>query len=156
MPSKLRLADGTFVSAENNAEVPVQATSATIPTTAGATDVYVTAPVDGELSAAQVTPLVALAASDSNYLTFTVTNLGQAGAGTTVMLAASAANTTKTTGGAALAVNTRNDFTLHGTDANLVVEKGDRIKISATATVASALANTVTVPTYMLTFKRSE
>ena len=152
MPSKLRTSGGVYVSANNIAEVPVVANAATF-TTTGAIDTYITAPVTGTLTAAQLTPLVALAASDTNYLTFTMTNLGQDGTGTTVMLAATDPNTTKATGGAALAINTRRNLTVHGTAANLAVVKGDRIKITATAT--GTLANTVTVPTYLVTFKRN-
>ncbi len=158
MPSKLRLPDGTFLQATDIADftpfevVTAQVTSATIPTTAGAVNSYITAPADGTLIAAQVTPLTALAANDTNYVTFTVTNLGQAGTGTTVMLDAVDANTTKATGGLALAVNTRHDFVLTSTGGDLVVSAGDRLRITSTATVGSALANTVTVPTYMLSF----
>lgn len=153
MPSKLRASDGSFVSAGNIAEVPVQKDSATIATAAGATDVYITAPVTGRLKAAQVTPLVALVASDTNYITFSATNQGQAGSGTAVMLAATAANTTKATGGSALAVNTRHNLTVSATTADLAVTKGDRIKV--TATVSGTLPNTVTVPTYLFTFERT-
>lgn len=152
MPSKLRTSGGVYVSANNIAEVPVQINAATF-TTTGAVDTYITAPVDGVLTAAQVTPLVALTAHNSNYLTFTATNLGQDGTGTDAMLAASDENTTKATGGTGLAINTARELTVHGTEANLEVAKGDRIKITATAT--GTLANTVTVPTYLFTFKRT-
>lgn len=118
--------------------------------TTSTTDEYCIAPESGSLAEAEVNPLVALAASDTNYITWTITNLGQAGAGTTVMLAATAPNTTKVTGGTALAINTKFALTVNGTPANLVVVKGDKIKITATAT--GTLANTVTVPIYMLRF----
>lgn len=153
MPSKLRQADGSFVSAVNMAEFPVQKDSATIPTAAGATDVYFTAPFNGNLKSAQISPLTALTANDTNYITFTATNLGLDGLGTTVMLAATAPNTTKATGGVALAVNTARALAVHGTAANLAVLKGQRIKVTATGT--GTLANTVTVPTYFLVFERT-
>lgn len=155
MPSKLRQSDGTFVSAEAYSNATVQINSATIPTTAGALDTYITAPVSGSLTLAQVTPLTALAAHDTNYVTFSITNLGPAGAGSAVMLATTPAgvNTTKITGGAALAVNTAHVLTPSATAANLLVVKGDRLKITATG--AGTLAGTVTVPTYMLTFNRT-
>jgi len=92
----------------------------------------------------------ALTANDTNYITFGITNLGQAGSGTAAMLAATDANTTKATGGTGLAANTLRTLTLNGTAANLVVAAGDRIRIRAT--VSGTLANTVTFPVYRLTF----
>lgn len=162
MPSKLRLPDGTFVQAADlstgEAEAALataQVNSITIPTAAGATDTYLSAPFAGSLSAVQVTPLTALAAHDTNYVAWTITNLGQDNTGTNAMLATSptGVNTTKVTGGTALAVNTAHALTVHGTAANLVVAKGDRLKITATGN--GTLANTVTVPTYLLTFTRT-
>jgi hypothetical protein len=126
-----------------------QSVGATIATT-GNTDVYVTAPYAGSLSAATVTPLVALTADDTNYITWTITNLGQAGAGTAAMLAATNPNTTKATGGTGLAINTPRALTLNGTAANLVVAVNDLLLIRAAAT--GTLANTVTRPIYKLTF----
>ena len=152
MPSKLRTSGGVYVSADNIAEVPVEINAATF-TTTGAIETYIVAPVTGKLTAAQVTPLVALTANNSNYLTFTATNLGQAGAGTAAMLEADDTNTTKATGGTGLAINTRRDLTVSTTEEDLEVTKGDRIKITATPT--GTLANTVTVPTYLFTFKRN-
>jgi hypothetical protein len=65
-------------------------------------------------------------------------------------LAATDANTTKATGGTALAANTARSLTLNGTAANLVVASGDRLRIRAAA--SGTLANTVTFPTYRLNF----
>ena len=124
-----------------------QVQGATI-TTTGNSDAYILAPFSGVLSAAIFSGVDALTASDTNYITFTLTNLGQAGAGTTAMLAASDANTTKSTGGTALAANTRRNLSLNGTAANLAVARGDRIRIRAAAT--GTLANTVTFPVYSL------
>lgn len=153
MASKLRNELGAYISAVNLADDVIQKEGATIGTAAGATDTYVTATVGGVLSAAQFASLAALIASDTNYITFTITNLGQTGAGTAVMLAVDPANTTKATGGAALTANARKNLTVHATAANLVVAKGDRLKI--TATVTGTLPNTVTVPIYTLTFRRT-
>jgi hypothetical protein len=122
---------------------------ATVATT-GDADVYVIAGSDGVLSSAEFSGVDALAASDTNYITFSITNLGQAGAGTTAMLAATDANTTKTTGGTALAANARRSLTLNATPANLIVVVGDRLRIRAAAT--GTLANTVTFPVYSLKF----
>jgi len=123
----------------------------TIATAAGATNEYIIAPEAGSLTSVEINPLDALAANDTNYITWTVVNLGQNGAGSTAMLAVDNANTTKATGGTALAVNTKRTLTIHGTEANLVVAQGDKIQI--VATVSGTLANTVTVPIYILRFK---
>jgi hypothetical protein len=122
-------------------------------TTTGNSDVFVIAPVSGVLSAAWFSGVDALAASDTNYITFTVTNLGTSGSGTAAMLAATDANTTKSTGGTALTANARRVLSLNGTAANLVVAAGDRLRIRAAAT--GTLANTVTFPVYMLNFSVS-
>jgi len=122
---------------------------ATIATT-GNSDTYIIAPVSGVVSGIIFSPTAALAASDTNFITFSVTNLGQAGAGSAALLAATDANTTKTTGGSALSADTRRNLTLNGTAANLVVAKGDRLRMRAAAT--GTLANTVTFPVYALTF----
>jgi len=127
----------------------IEIVGGTIATTS-TSDVYCVAPESGSLSSAEINPLVALATSDTNYITWTITNLGQAGAGSTAMLAATDPNTTKATGGTALAINTKRSLTLSTTAANLVVVKGDKLKITATAT--GTLANTVTVPVYCLRF----
>ena len=124
---------------------------ATIATTTGGTnDVFMIAPAAGVLTSALFSGVDVLAANNTNYITFGITNLGQAGAGTAAMLAATDANTTKATGGTALAANTVRSLTLNGTAANLVVAAGDRIRIRAT--VSGTLANTVTFPVYRLTF----
>jgi hypothetical protein len=110
--------------------------------TTGNTDWYMVAPFAGTLTGIDFSGIDALATSDTNYVTFSATNLGQAGAGSAAMLAAADANTTKATGGTAVAANTKRSLTLSATAANLVVAKGDRIRIRAAAT--GTLANTVT------------
>lgn len=129
-----------------------QAGITTIATT-GNTDEYVTVPCNGVLSEVCFAGVDALAANDTNFITFTITNLGQAGSGTTVMLAATDVNTTKATGGTALAANTKRLLTVNATAANLVVAKCDRLRIRAAA--SGTLANTVTKPTYLLTFLKA-
>ena len=89
--------------------------------TTGNTDEYLIAAATGTLKSALFSSLAALAAHDTNFVTFSITNLGQAGAGSTAMLAATAANTTKITGGTALSANTKRALTLNGTAANLAV-----------------------------------
>jgi hypothetical protein len=122
---------------------------ATIATT-GNSDVYIINQAAGTLTSVQFSGVEALTASDTNYITFSITNLGQAGAGSAAMLAATDVNTTKATGGTGLSANTVRSLTLAGTAANLVVAAGDRIRIRAAAT--GTLANTVTFPVYRLNF----
>lgn len=116
-------------------------TEKTVATT-GNTDAYVVVPEAGTLVSADFSGIDALAASDTNFITFSITNLGQAGAGSTVMLAATNANTTRVTGGTALVANGRRSLTVTATGADLVVAQGDRLRIRYAAT--GTLANTVT------------
>lgn len=120
--------------------VPFGASIATTSTT----DIYFQVPKSGRLAAIFFSSLAALAAHDTNFITFTVTNLGQAGAGTTEMLAASDANTTKITGGTALVANAKRTFTLSAVAGALDVVEGDTIRVRATA--GGTLAGAVTVP----------
>ena len=131
------------------ADIPVR--PATIATT-GNTDDYVVCPIDGTLSSVDFSSVDALAASDTNYITFTITNLGQDGSGSTVMFSTSPTgiNTTKATGGTAIAANTKYPLTLSVATHACVVKAGDRLRIRAAVT--GTLANTVTFPTYMLRF----
>lgn len=116
--------------------------------TTGNSDTYMIAPYACSVTAIIFSGTDALAASDTNYITWTITNLGQAGAGSAALLAATDANTTKTTGGTAISANTRRNMTISTTAANLVLAQGDRIRVRAAAT--GTLANTVTFPVYML------
>lgn len=125
------------------------ATSATIATT-GNTDTYFLAPRTSTLLAAYFSAVDALTASDTNYITWTVTNLGQAGAGSAALLASDNLNTTKATGGAAIAANTKKTLVVSATVNDIQVVEGDRIRIRAAAT--GTLANTVTFPNYLLVF----
>lgn len=122
--------------------------SPTIATT-GNTDTYFIAPRTLTVFQVDFSATSALATSDINYITWTMTNLGQAGAGTTVMLAATDAETTKTTGGSALVANTKRTIAVNVPN-NLQMIQGDRILIRATAT--GTLANTVTFPVYFIQY----
>lgn len=124
--------------------------SATIATT-GNTDAYFIAPRSMTIVQIDFSAVDALATSDVNYITWTFTNLGQAGAGSTVILSTADTNTTKTTGGSALAANTKRSLILSATVQDLQVIEGDRIRIRAAAT--GTLANTVTFPVYMIKLK---
>lgn len=121
--------------------------SATIATT-GNTDIYTIANAQGNVIGVDFSALDALATDNTNYITWTVTNLGQAGAGTAAILKAADVNTTKTTGGSAIAANTKRSFTLTATINDLNVTVGDRIRIRAAVT--GTLANSVTFPVYLL------
>lgn len=126
-----------------------QVNPATIATTGNA-DAYLIVPETGLLSSIDFSGVDALAASDTNFITFTVTNLGQAGAGSTAMLASTPAgiNTTKVTGGTAIAANTKYPLTLSAVAGALAVTAGDRLRIRAAVT--GTLANTVTFPAYQV------
>lgn len=123
----------------------------TIATTSTTSD-YVIVPFAGTLTGADFSGVDVLAASNTNYITFSITNLGQAGSGTNPLLAATAANTTQVTGGTAIAANTKWAMTINGTGSNLIVAKGDRLKV--TATVTGTLANTVTFSKVRMYFTR--
>lgn len=140
---------------------PVNVQSATIATT-GNTDTYLIAPRNMNLSKVFFSGTTALAADNSNYITWTITNLGQAGAGTAVMLATLPAgvNTTKATGGTAIGANSKvtllvaNSTVILGSQLGpinaLQVIQGDRLLIRAAVT--GTLANTISFPVYMLIF----
>jgi hypothetical protein len=100
--------------------------------------------VAATLIAALFAESVGVTASDTNYWTWSITNLGQAGAGSTPMLNAGAVNTTKATGGSALVANGNRSLALHGvpgTDGNLNTAANDVLQVTLTATGApTALA----------------
>lgn len=129
---------------------PVNVISQTIGTATGNYDVYLLAPRTLTTLQVDFSGVDALAANDTNYVTWSITNLGQAGSGTAAILAATDANTTKATGGSAISANTKRTLTLSSTLANLSVVQGDRIRIRAAVT--GTLANTVTFPVYLIQF----
>jgi len=125
--------------------------SATIATTGNA-DAYFLAPSSLKVLQVDFSALDVLAVSDTNYITWTITNLGQAGGGSTAILAATAAETTKSTGGSAIAANTKRNLDVSATINNLNVVEGDRIRIRAAVT--NTLANAVTFPVYLIQLKQ--
>lgn len=132
--------------------VQISLATGTIATT-GNTDGYILAPFAGVLVSVDFSGVDALAASDTNYITFTITNLGQAGSGSTALLATAPAgiNTTKVTGGTAISANTKYAFRIDAVTINATrVQEGDRLRIRAAVT--GTLANTVTFPTFILRF----
>jgi|SRR5436190_3513977 len=122
--------------------------------TTSTTDEYLMAAKTGKIAGAVFSSLAALAAHDSNYVTFSITNLGQAGAGTAAILAATAANTTKVTGGTALAASTKRTLTLSSTVADLAVVEGDILLVRFTAT--GTLAGAVTRPIVQISIKTAQ
>lgn len=142
--------DATSCTASNIVQGAVsQVQGATIATT-GNSDAYVVVPFTGVLSAVIFSGVDALTANDTNYITFSITDLGQAGSDSIALLAATDANTTKATGGTGLSANARRNLTLTATTASLAVTRGDRLRIRAAVT--NTLANTVTFPVYTLVF----
>ncbi len=123
---------------------PLNVWSDTIATT-GNTDCYFIAPRDMVLFQVDFSATSALSASDTNYITWTITNLGQDGTGTASLLGT---ETTQATGGSAISANTKRSFSLTSTLNDLQLIEGDRIRIRAAAT--GTLANTVTFPNYLL------
>jgi hypothetical protein len=137
--------DGTTIAAQdcdpgNLRSKNVDMDSIAVATT-GSQEILVTAPCAGTLAGVTFCAAQALAANNTNYLTFTLVNKGQAGTGTTQLLAASPANTTQATGGAAIAAYTPYPMTL-AAPANLTVNKGDvlALTIAATGTLANSLS----------------
>jgi len=128
----------------------IQTTFATIATSAGNNYAFVTVPEAGALAQVLFSCVDALTTNDTNYVTFSITNLTQAGAGSTVMLLADATNTTKATGGTALVANGKRYLFLTATAADLNVAAGDRLRINVAA--SGTLANTLTYGTILLKF----
>lgn len=135
----------------NYSGLATQTDSHTVATTSN-TDAHLVAPFAGTLAGVDCSGIDALAASDTNYITFSLTNLGQAGAGTNPMLAATDANTTKTTGGSAISALTKRSLTLNGTGSNLIVAAGDRLRLRSAVT--GTLSGTVTGFKCVLRFVR--
>src|SRR5262245_39700135 len=125
--------------------------SASIGTT-GNSDLYVIAPVSGKLKDVLFSGIEALAANDSNYINWSITNLGQAGACSAAMLAAINGNTTKATGGSAIAANTKRGLTVSSVPADITVQAGDRLRIRAAVT--GTLGAQETGVSYLLTFDK--
>src|SRR6478609_7569703 len=119
----------------------ISTTGTTSIATTGNSDEYLIVPKSGTVTAAYFSSLAALAQDGTNFVTFSITNLGQAGAGSTAILAATDANTTKTTTGTALSANTKRALALNATAANLAVTEGDRllVRFAASGTLAGAV-----------------
>lgn len=123
---------------------PIEASDVSIATTLN-TDVMVVAPYDGALIEAVYSGTTVLAANDTNFVTFSITNLGQAGAGAVAMLTVGVPNTTQLTGGSGLVAGGFRQLQLIVTTANLEVKKNDtlRVRFAVTGTLGAAIADPV-------------
>lgn len=122
--------------------------------TTSTTDEYIIVQKTGKVTSAKINSLSGLATNDTNYLTFSITNLGAAGSGTAALLAATDANTTKVTGGSAMTANTLRSLTLTSTAADLNVTEGDVLRCRATS--AATLGGAVTRPMWEVTVKTAQ
>jgi hypothetical protein len=120
--------------------------------TTGNSDILYIVPRNVKVEAIKVVGTATLAADDTNYVTWTVTNLGTAGSGSTALLSTADTNTTKLTGGSALTTLVPRSLVLTSTDASLKLTEGEVVRVRAAAT--GTLANTVTG--YNVFFKVSE
>lgn len=118
--------------------------------TSGNTDAYTIVPFNTNVNSVDFSALVALTADNTNYVTFSITNLGQDGSGTAQILAASDTNTTKATGGTGIGANTRRQLVITQDATATEVKQGDRLRFRAAAT--GTLANTLTFPVYLIRF----
>lgn len=109
----------------------INANLGTISATTSVDKIIGIVPRNGTITAIKLAVNTTVSAHDTNFWTFAVTNR-TSGAGTTVLLTASDANTTKATGGSALTAYTARSMTLTGTTADLNVSAGDLITLTAT------------------------
>lgn len=122
----------------------------TISATTSPLKIVAVVPRNGTITGVDLVVNTEITANDTNYWTFALTNKSTDGSGSTVLLAATDANTTKATGGIGLAAYDTTALTLTSTTANLNVSAGDVIVL--TATKASSAANLVDL-TVNLKFK---
>lgn len=127
------------------AAFPMRETVPTVPTTAGTLEVTFICPAAGTLAGARVAFKDALAADDTNYVTYAIKNKSNSNAD---MLSTAAVNTTKATGGSAMVAYTSRALTLNGTAANLKVNAGDVLVLQFVG--AGTLNNTLTEGTINL------
>lgn len=127
----------------------VSVVSATaIGTGAGATKNYIIAPMSGRLSGVRFSGSQGCNSTAANYITFTIVNKGQSGAGSTNMLHGSA--TTKPGDLGTVTAGAVMSLTLTSTLTDRDVTIGDRLEL--VSTVTGTLSAQVTNPTYLLTF----
>lgn len=119
--------------APSSGEIPVQQNLGTVSAT---TSFNIIVP-DGCTSLAQLAFAVktTVATDDTNYWTVSVANQGNSAA---AMLAATAPNTNKVTGGTAFTAETERLLTLTATTANLAVTAGQILEVTFTKTASAA------------------
>lgn len=117
------------------------ASDANVQSTTGASTAFYKVTRSGVLLGVDFISKDLLAADNTNYLTFTLTNKLGSGSGSTAMLAATDVNTTKLTLGTGLTANVGRSLTINATAANLRISGGDVLQFSSTAT--GTLANVV-------------
>lgn len=95
-------------------------------------------PAAGTITAVRLAVKTTVAQSDTNYWTFSGVNKGPAGSGSTALLLATDANTTKTTGGSGLTNYVARSLGLTATAANLDFAASDCLVFTATKTASAA------------------
>ncbi len=138
------LGAGAVTGAKASAAVRNKACEATVPTigTTGAVEVLLLVPQAGTVNGVNFVFKDALAQHASNYVALTVVNKGQAGSGTTAVLAASDLNTTKTSTGLAIGAYTARGTVLSAVGGALTVAQYDVLAVTITSN--GTLANTLT------------
>jgi hypothetical protein len=122
---------GTPLVGRLESNVPAQGTAGTVQTT-----VIGEAPTAATVTAASITPNAAVTGHATNYRTFTLTNKGQDGTGTTSIGTFSTSSTPAND----LAAGDERALTLSGTAANLDVAEGDILAMVETV-AASGVAH---------------
>lgn len=129
----------------------IESNSATAIATTGTTSAYITAPETSRVSSVAFAGSTGHGSSSTDFITFQIVNLGQAGAGTIQLLHGSSTTKGTDAGGlGGLGTNTTYPLTLSATVSNLSVAKNDRMKLDAT--VSGTLSNTITLPSWIVTF----
>lgn len=126
--------DNVFAGRTNN--IPMNL--GTLSATTSPLKIVAVIPRKGTITGVDLVVNTTITANDTNYWTFALTNKGTDGTGTTVLLAATDANTTKATGGIGLAAYDTTALTLSSTTADLNFNAGDVITLTATKAVSAS------------------
>lgn len=119
--------------------------------TTGSTPIYTIVPVSCTLTNAYFASANGYGSNTTNYATWQITNLGQDGLGTATLLHGSSTTKPPANGGlGTLGTNTTKTLTLTATSANLVLTKGDRLKLDVAVT--GTLTNTLSYPSWQLCY----
>ncbi len=137
----LTLGAGVVTGAKSSATMATKSHGTAVPTVGatGTTEATIIMPVAGTITGIRFTCKDSLAQHASNYLTFAVVDHTNSDA---AVLAATDANTTKTSTGTAITGYATRNLALSGTGANLIVAAGDVLKLQFASN--STLANTLT------------